>query len=362
MIERIDKMKSYTHGADIYTTSIELDINENAIIDFSSNINPYGLAEGVKDSIVQSLEHADRYPDFNCRALSEALSEYENVQKDYIFCSNGSIEAIFRIVSFLKPKNALIIAPTFNEYEHALESIGCKINYYYLKEENDFIIDEDIIDYIDQETNIVFICNPNNPTGQLTEKKTIEKILAHCEKMDTTLVIDECFMDFVSDKEEYSAKNLLGIYSNLIILKAFTKIFAMAGIRLGYCMSSNIKIMDGIKEIGPTWNVSSIAQAAGIAAVQETDYLTESLQFIDEQRGYLVDKLDMMGLKVYSSNANYIFFKCMQDIDLKHELLQYGILIRDCSDYEGLENGYYRIAVKRDEDNKLLVRALRNIL
>ena len=319
-----------------------------------------GLQRGLRKAL---YSHLNMLTDIlNCRALSEALSEYENVQKDYIFCSNGSIEAIFRIVSFLKPKNALIIAPTFNEYEHALESIGCKINYYYLKEENDFIIDEDIIDYIDQETNIVFICNPNNPTGQLTEKKTIEKILAHCEKMDTTLVIDECFMDFVSDKEEYSAKNLLGIYSNLIILKAFTKIFAMAGIRLGYCMSSNIKIMDGIKEIGPTWNVSSIAQAAGIAAVQETDYLTESLQFIDEQRGYLADKLDMMGLKVYSSNANYIFFKCMQDIDLKHELLQYGILIRDCSDYEGLENGYYRIAVKRDEDNKLLVRALRNIL
>lgn len=355
-------MKSYTHGADIYTTAIELDINENAIIDFSSNINPYGLAEGVKNSIVESLEYADRYPDFNCRALSEAISEYENVQKDNIFCSNGSIEAIFRIVNFLKPKNALIIAPTFSEYEHALEAIGCKINYYYLKEENDFVLDEDIIDYIDQETNIVFICNPNNPTAQLTEKKVIEKILSHCEKMDTNVVIDECFMDFVSDKQEYSAKNLLGIYNNLIILKAFTKIFAMAGIRLGYCMSSNIKIMDGIREIGPTWNVSTVAQAAGIAAVQETEYLNESLQFIEEQRGYIAERLDMMDLKVYPSSTNYIFFKCKQDIDLKHELLQYGILIRDCSDYEGLGAGYYRIAVKRDEDNKLLIRALKNIL
>lgn len=355
-------MKSYTHGGDIYTTAIELDINENAIIDFSSNINPYGLSEGVKESIIQSLEHADRYPDFNCRELSEAISVYENVSKDAIFCSNGSIEAIYRIINFLKPKNALVLAPTFSEYEHALEAIGCKINYYYLKEENDFILDEDIIDSINQDTSIVFICNPNNPTAQLTDKKVIEKILSHCEKTDTIVVIDECFMDFVSDKHEYSAKKLLGIYNNLIILKAFTKTFALAGIRLGYCISSNIKINDGIREIGPIWNVSTIAQAAGIAAVQETEYLKESLQFIEEQRGYMIERLDMMGLKVYPSNTNYIFFKCMQDIDLKHELLQYGILIRDCSDYEGLGAGYYRIAVKRDEDNKLLLRALKNIL
>ncbi len=355
-------MKSYTHGADIYTTAIELDINENAIIDFSSNINPYGLAEGVKESIVQSLEHADRYPDHNCRALSEAISVYENVPKDSIFCSNGSIEAIFRIVNFLKPKNALIIAPTFNEYEHALESIGTKINYYYLKKENDFILDEDIIDCIDQDTNIVFICNPNNPTAQLTEKKTIEKILSHCEKMDAYVVIDECFMDFVIDKRDYSAKKLLEIYNNLIILKAFTKTFAMAGIRLGYCMSSNINIMDGIREIGPTWNVSTIAQAAGIAASEQLEYLNDSIQFIEEQRGHMMERLDMMGLKVFPSSTNYIFFKCMQDLDLKHELLQYGILIRDCCDYEGLGAGYYRIAVKRDEDNKLLLRALKNIL
>lgn len=356
------KIRNYTHGADIYTTAIELDISENSIIDFSSNINPYGLAEGVKNSIVESLEYADRYPDFNCRALSAALSEYENVQKDYIFCSNGAEESIFRIVHFLKPKNALVIAPTFSEYEHALEAIGCNINYHYLKEENDFILDEDILEDITQEIDILFICNPNNPTGQLTEKKIIEKILAHCEKMDTNVVIDECFMDFVSDNEEYSAKNLIGIYSNLIILKAFTKIFAMAGIRLGYCMSSNIRIMDGVKETGPIWNVSSIAQAAGIAAVNETEYLSESLQYIDEQRRYLVEKLDMLDIKIYPPNANYIFFKCMKDIDLRYELLQYGIMIRSCSNYEGLDESYYRIAVKKDEDNKLLVRALRNIL
>ncbi len=180
--------------------------------------------------------------------------------------------------------------------------------------------------------------------------------------MDTIVVIDECFMDFVSDNEDYSAKNLLGIYSNLVILKAFTKIFAMAGIRLGYCMSSNIRIMDGIKETGPVWNVSTIAQAAGVAAVKETEYLKESLEYIDEQRKYLLDKLDILGLKVYSPSANYILFKCTKDIDLKYELLQYGIMIRSCANFEGLDDSYYRIAVKKEEDNKLLFRALKNIL
>ena len=356
------KIKNYTHGADIYTTAIELDINENSIIDFSSNINPYGLPEGVKAAIIESLQYADRYPDVNCRALSEAISHYENVPKDSIYCTNGAEEAIFRFVNFLKPKNAVVTAPTFSEYEHALEVGKCNIKYHYLKEENNFLIDDSILDDITKKTDILFICNPNNPTGQLTDKKIIERILAHCEKTDTVVVIDESFMDFVCDNEEYSAKNLLGIYSNLIILKSLTKIFAMAGIRLGYCMSSNIKIMDGIRETGPGWNVSSVAQAAGTFAVQETEYLKESLQYIDEQRKYLLDKLDMLGLKTYTPNANYIFFRCMKDIDLKHELLQYGILIRSCSNYEGLDESYYRIAVKKEEDNKLLYRALKNIL
>lgn len=356
------KIKNYTHGADIYTAAIELDINENSIIDFSSNINPYGLSEGVKTAIVDSLQYADRYPDVNCRALSEALSHYENVQRDYIFCSNGADESIYRIVNFLRPKNAVVLAPTFSEYEHALEAVGCKVKYHYLKEENEFILGEDIIKKITKTTDILFICNPNNPTGQLTDKKTIEKILSHCEQMDTVVVIDECFMDFVKDNEEYSAKNLLSIYSNLVILKAFTKIFAMAGIRLGYCMSSNIRIMDGIKETGPVWNVSTIAQFAGVAAINETEYLTESLQYIEEQKKYLLDKLDILGLKVYSPNANYILFKCTKDIDLKYELLQYGIMIRSCNNYEGLNDSYYRIAVKKEEDNKLLIRALKNIL
>lgn len=351
-----------THGADIYTASEKSGIHRDSILDFSSNINPLGIPESVKNAAIIAIEKSNKYPDINSRELIKAISAAENVPKEWIFPSNGAAEAIYRIVAYLKPKNGLVTAPAFSEYEASLKAAGAEIKYHLLHEEQGFIVNDDVLKSIDDETDIVFLCNPNNPTGQLIKKATIEKILNSCRDVGAYVVVDECFLDFVENKNEYSVVNLLEMYDNLIVLKAFTKIYAIPGMRLGYCMSSNLNVIDKLKAFGPPWNVSSIAQEAGIAALKEKDYVKSTIQFVKNERSYLYDELKKLQVKVFYSYANYLLFKISIPMDLKERLLEKGILIRSCSNYKNLSSSFYRIAVKSHEENNLFVEALKEVL
>lgn len=355
-------MNSESHGADIYGASEIFGINEDDIIDFSSNINPLGIPENVQEAIIRSVKYSNRYPDINSRELIKGLSNYEKVPENWIFCSNGAAEAIFRIALSIIPQNALLTSPTFSEYEQSLKTVGTDIKYFALEEENDFKLTDNIINSIKIDTDIVFICNPNNPTGQIADKILLEKIISHCKLMNTTIVIDECFMDFVEDKEKYSTIDLMEKYNNLIVLRAFTKIYAIPGIRLGYCMSSNTNTISFIKKSGPPWNVSTIAQAAGVASLKETDYVTKSVLYVKKQRQYVTDEMNKLNIKLYESYANYIFFKLTDDLNLYEELLKRGILIRNCSNYRNLDDSFYRIAVKSEFENKILIENLKEII
>jgi L-threonine-O-3-phosphate decarboxylase len=349
------------HGADIFTASKNSGINENDILDFSSNINPLGIPEKITDAIINSIKYTNRYPDINNRELVKSISKHENIPQEWIFCSNGAAEAIYRIALNINPKNGLLTAPTFSEYENALNLTNTSLNYYNLEEKKEFKINEDIIECINADTNIVFICNPNNPTGQITEKALLEKIIKHCKKNNTYIVIDECFLDFVENKDSFSVKDILNKYDNLIILKAFTKIYAIPGIRLGYCISSNTEIINGLKNAGPPWNVSTIAQAAGVAALNENEYVKKTVKYVKEQSNYLITEMKKLNIKTYEPHANYIFFKSTY-LNLKEELLKKGILIRSCSNYENLSHEYYRIAVKTEEENKIFIDKLKEIM
>ncbi|WP_312699389.1 threonine-phosphate decarboxylase CobD [Sedimentibacter sp.] len=349
------------HGADIFTAAKISGINENDIIDFSSNINPFGIPSNVERAIIDSVKYSDRYPDMSYRRLIEGVALYENVPGGYIFPSNGAAEAIFRIALGLKPSRALLTAPTFSEYETALNTVDCGIKYYNLKEDKDFNPDDDILDEING-VDIVFICNPNNPTGQITDNEFLEKFISQCKVSGITVVIDECFMDFVEDKEKFSVCHLLERYDNLIILKAFTKIYAIPGIRFGYCMSSNEKVIERLKKAGPPWNVSFPAQQAALAAVNEREYVLKSIEYIKNQRKYLIEEIKKLNITVYESYANYVLLKLNTDIDLKEEFIKKGILIRSCGNYKNLSDKYYRIAVKTEKDNKAFIKILKEIM
>lgn len=387
-------MKKQIHGGDVY--------RHPQAIDFSSNMNPLGTPESVIKAGEQAMHEIAQYPDVQCEKLKNALSESEQVLKEWLICGNGAAEVVFTYIHALMPKKAVMPAPTFAEYGLALNSIGCEIDRVQLLEKNGFAITslleqgtgnaesaectdskenaehteieentgyvqsdvkgtmEEFLNHITEATDVVFFCNPNNPTGVLASKDQLYQLLEHCQKTDTRLFLDECFLDFVENPEKDSMKMFLKEYPNLMILKAFTKRYAMAGIRLGYGITSDEKLITRMQACVQPWNLSIPAQAAGVAALSETAYVEEGRTIIKKEREWLREQMQMLGLKLYDSAANYIFFKGPDD--LTEKCLEHQILIRDCSNYEGLKDGYYRVAVKLHEQNVKLVETLKIII
>lgn len=341
----------HIHGGNVY--------QYQNCVDFSANCNPLGTPESVKNAIIESLSHINDYPQVGCAPLKEAIAQYEGVKTLEVICGNGAAELIFSLCRALKPKKALLPAPTFAEYEQALTSVGCSCSHFFLKEEQNFSMDESFLKEISKEFNIIFLCNPNNPTGILTERDFLMEILKKCREHSVFLVVDECFLDFVKEPESYTLKEILKEYPNLFLLKAFTKRYAMAGVRLGYGLTANQELLEKMEGVTQPWNVSSLAQAAGMAALKETEYVEKGRETVFREQEFLKREMEAINFHVFPSEANYIFFK--GERNLFEKCVEKGILIRDCSNYPGLEAGYFRIAVKSHEDNKRLLRVLKEI-
>lgn len=341
-------MGKHIHGGNIYSY--------RDCVDFSANCNPLGTPESVKKAVRDSAESIKDYPQVGYAPLREALSHYEDVAPECIICGNGAAELIFSICQAVKPKRALLAVPSFAEYEQALLSVDCQIEYVFLKEENGFRIQEDFIEKIHKDLDIVFLCNPNNPTGLLIDRDYLFRVLRYCREMEILLVVDECFLDFVKEPGKYSLKAQLSRYHNLFILKAFTKRYAMAGIRLGYGICENKELLEKMSQVTQPWNISVMAQAAGIAALKENDYVEKGRQLVFEEALWLQKQMKELGLKMYPSQANYLFFQ--GPAGLFEGCVRHGVLIRDCSNYPGLEEGYYRVAVRNHQENGRLIVAL----
>lgn len=344
--------KETVHGGDIYRNP--------DVIDYSVNSNPLGVPEAVRKSVQESAEQIMHYPDVRCDSLRESISHFERIEKDKILCGNGAAELFFATVMAVRPKKALVTAPAFSEYERSLETVGAVLRLYNLKEEYDFRIQEDILTYITEDLDMLFLCNPNNPTGQVTERELLVKIMERCKRCDTVLVLDECFIDFLEEPDRYECRAYLKEYPNLIIIKAFTKIFCMPGVRLGYVMCHNQELLSKIRSMMQPWNVSVTAQVAGVAALRDcTGYLEQTRNYIKSEKRKMTERMKKAGLKIYGSMANYIFFR--GEPGLYAKALEQGMLIRDCQNYRGLTEGYYRIAVRSEEENERLITWLEKL-
>lgn len=328
-------------------------------LDFSANVSPLGLPKGVADAITAALPQADRYPDPLCRTLRAVLSEAEGLPAEQILCGNGAADLIFRLALAVKPRRALVTAPTFAEYATALETVGCTVERFTLNEANDFAVTEEFLDAIVPGVEIVFLCQPNNPTGQLTALPLVEQILRRCAACGTLLVVDECFLDFLPDHALHTAKGLLG-EGDLVILKAFTKLYGMAGVRLGYALSADTALLEQMQACGQPWGVSSLAQTAGLAALEETAYVEKVRALIAEQRPRLTTGLRALGLRVLDGRANYLLFQAPET--LGEALRQRGAVLRSCANYPGLGPGWYRTAVRTGSENEQLLKLLAEVL
>lgn len=338
------------HGGDVYDGEIQLD--------FSANTNPYGTPQGVLDAITAALPRVHQYPDPYCRELVKTISEFESAPKDWILCGSGAAELIYSYCEALRPGRAMELAPTFSEYSLALERVGCQVERYSLKKENYFSLTEDFLPALERgRPDVLFLCNPNNPTGQVIGLPLLEKILDVCEEQGTCLFVDECFLDLSDDG--VSLKSHLGEHPNLFILKAFTKSYGMAGVRLGYCLCAQGQLLEEMSHTVQPWNVSTLAQSAGVAALHERAFLQRTRALIPVERQWLQSQLEALGFWVCPSKANYLLFQGSQD--LWEQLRKQGIAIRSCGNYHGLGTGWYRIAVRLHGENECLIRAMKEV-
>ena len=348
---------SLVHGGD--WAGFELEYGRPPL-DFSSNVSPLGVPEGVRNAVAEAVCTADRYPDPLCRELRRAISKAEQIPAEWCLCGCGSADLIYRVVLAKRPRRALVTAPTFGEYGAALELARCRVEQHPLKEKNGFVLQEDFLAAITPETDMVFLCEPNNPTGRTTPKPLLRAVLDRCAEMGTLLVVDECFGGFLADPDAHTLKGLLAEYPNLLLLKAFTKLYALAGLRLGYCLCANGPLLEAMRMSGQPWAVSAPAQAAGTAALEETDYVRRVRALIAAERPWLAGELGRLGLRVIPGEANYLLFHT--PVPLLEPLRRRGILLRGCGNYSGLDGGWYRTAVRTAEENRQLVAALTEIV
>lgn len=341
----------FEHGGDVYDREVRLD--------FSININPLGMPSEVKKAAHEALDNSSSYPDPKYQQLKNEIAKKHGISPEFVCVGNGAADLIFTLIRALQPKKALLIAPSFSEYEKALSSVDCDISYYVAKEENHFEVQEDLLEAIRPEHDFFMICNPNNPIGNVIEHEFMQRIIMRCNECHVFLCIDECFKDFVESSDQLP----LGEY---FILKAFTKMYAMPGLRLGYGLCNQVDVLLKMQFAAQTWPVSTVAQAAGMAALALEGFEEKTKEIIAIERKYMEKALGDLGFEVFLSKTNYIFFRAFRYKNqektvwdtLKEDLLNFGINIRDCSNFRGLNKGYYRIGLRRSEENQELIKKI----
>lgn len=344
----------YNHGGEKYDKHIELD--------FSANVNPFGMPPEVVDVLSdrKNINGFVDYPDSSCLTLRQAIAENKGISEEKVFCGNGASDIIYRLCFAVKPKKAVLAAPCFSEYEKAVRASGGEISFYDTNEENNFCIQSDFVSFVEKEKpDIVFICSPSNPVGVMTEETILEKIAELAEKDGFIFVVDECFGEFVID-EKHSMLETVMKNKNVVVLDAFTKIYGMAGLRLGMMYSSNDWLIEKCSECGGCWNVSAPAQLAGIEALKCDEYVKRTVEYIHNERKKLVTELSALGFKVYDGYANYILFRAYDG--LYEDMLKRNVLIRQCGNYRMLGNEYYRIAVRTKEENDSFIEILKAVI
>ncbi|SHO44204.1 precorrin-8X methylmutase [Anaerocolumna xylanovorans] len=339
------------HGGDIYRNKVN--------IDFSVNINPLGIPDSVKRALLKAVGECDKYPDIKAEELMESISKMAGIKKDSILLGNGASELFMAVVHAVHPKRIVIPVPSFYGYERTAASTGAEVIYYEMKEKFNFCLDEGIKEFLTEGTDLLFLANPNNPVGNMIEDSLLEQIAKECKKKQILIVLDECFLEFTGEEEKRSFKNKLKEYPNVVVVRAFTKIFAIPGVRLGYLFCENQELRDAIRKQIPEWNLSVFAQTAGRVACEEADYMKRTVHLVKEEREYLTSELEQIDIKVYPSHADYLLLKT--ELPLYEMLLGKEILIRDCRNFRGLEKGYYRIAVKNHAENEQLINTIKRI-
>ena len=342
-------MDRFDHGGDVYALP-------KMPLDFSVNTNPLGMPKPVLHALRGSVESFVRYPDPYCRELTAALALHEGVPGEWILCGNGAADLLYRLCYALRPRRALVCAPTFSEYGRALAQVGCQIEEHSLLPENGFALTAAIGRQITPGLHLLFLCQPNNPTGRLIPQDVLSRVLSLAAQNGTYVVVDECFLDFTTAP---SCKRFLREMPGLIVVKALTKTYALAGLRLGYLLTSDAALRERVSMAGACWSVSVPAQTAGVAALGCADWQERTRALVAQERAFLAESLSALGITVFPGDANFLLVRSEQP--LYSPLLERGILVRSCASFAGLDESYTRVAVKTRQENMRLLQAVKEM-
>jgi threonine-phosphate decarboxylase len=365
--ENIKDLKPCVHGGEVWEAASKNGLREEEILDFSSSVNPLGPSKMALEAIKANLGHIPSYPDSNSSELREAVaSHFEGVSKDNVVAGNGSTELIYLFVeTFMKKGDvALIPAPTFGEYERAVRRIGEEPKH--VKPNADFQFGLEVFARDLSGVKIVFLCNPNNPTSVLMQPEHLTDIVERAFEENVFVFLDEDFLEFVDGEEHLSLIGKISKYPNLFVLRSFTKIFGLTGLRIGYGVASE-EIINSLLNAKIPWNVNCLAQAAAIAALEDEEHLKKTRYLIKGEKAFLTQGLTAIeAFKVFPADANFIFVDVRKSGytagELKEKMLGDGVLIRDCSSFRGLDEYYIRVAVKTRRENEKLLESFKNIV
>ncbi|MCM1284058.1 MAG: aminotransferase class I/II-fold pyridoxal phosphate-dependent enzyme [Muribaculaceae bacterium] len=332
------------HGGDVYRNHVKMD--------FSVSVNPLGTPECVQNALHAAVSLCGQYPDPEAEKLKKAVSASLGVPEEYLLFGNGASELFMAVVHGIRPKKIVIPVPSFYGYEYAAKSAGSEILYYEMKPENHFCVKEDIKQILTEDVGLLFLASPNNPVGNLLDRERMGELLRHCRDREIYVLMDECFLEFCG--ASFSALSELKNSEHLILVRAYTKIFSIPGVRLGYLLCKKKAVRAKIAQQLPEWNLSCFAQEAGCLCAGQEKFILETQEYVKKERQFMEARLREHGLLVFPSMANFILV--YSELPLYGKLLEKGILIRDCSNFRGLKKGYYRIAVKSRKENEILLR------
>lgn len=348
------------HGGDIYSLMDETGLPEGEIIDFSASINPLGPPESVVNEIKKQLKNLIHYPDPDAKRLRLKLGNIFNISPESIICGNGCTELIYLIARTMRFKKILIPAPTFGEYEKACRIANPEsvLIYYDLKKTEDFDINHVsfINTIIKNKADAVFLCNPNNPTGRLIKREDMLEIAEAATRQKVYLIVDESFIDFCPDGSVIDA-----VKNNpyLVVLRSMTKIYALAGLRLGYGILP-LGLVEAIKKQKEPWSVNMLAQIAGVAALEDSHYKSRSMRIIKQNKVILENGFTRLGIDYTPTAANYYLLNSLHGKKIAEMLRLKNIIVRDCSNFRGLDDTYIRVAVSSKKHIKMLLKYLKD--
>ncbi|NLK79037.1 MAG: aminotransferase class I/II-fold pyridoxal phosphate-dependent enzyme [Clostridiales bacterium] len=356
--------KDHFHGSDLEKIEQIYGIKKEEITSFSANVNPLGVSPLLKTTLANHIDAITTYPDREYTSLRKCIADYVNTDYENIIMGNGSTELISLFIQIEHPKKALILGPTYSEYEREISLGGGTCLYYPLKEEQGFGLDvTHFTSQLNENIDLLVICNPNNPTSTAITQKDMRTILDICKQYDIFVMVDETYVEFADNYDEIDSIPLTAFYNNIVILRGTSKFFAAPGLRLGYAITGNRDLIKAINTRKNPWTINSLAVIAGEIMFKDTDYIQKTRQLISSERARMYDAFSKDSrFKVYKPSGNFMLVRLMDDT-LTSELLfdraiREKMMIRDCSTFPFLDNKYIRFCFMNPEMNDKLLECL----